>query len=194
MVEEGFKRKLTAIFSADVAGYSRLMAEDETATVKTIASYREIMASLIKQHRGRVVDSPGDNLLAEFSSVVDAVQCAVAVQNEIQTRNAELPDNRRMEFRIGINLGDVIDEEDRIYGDGVNIAARLEALADPAGICVSKTAFDQIETKLPLGYEYLGEQSVKNIPKPVGAYRVLMKPDAVAKAILRHFFPKISFA
>jgi adenylate cyclase len=159
------------------------MAEDETATVKTIASYREIMASLIKQHRGRVVDSPGDNLLAEFSSVVDAVQCAVAVQNEIQTRNADLPDNRKMEFRIGVNLGDVIDEEDRIYGDGVNIAARLEAMADPGGICVSKTAFDQIETKLPLGYEYLGEQSVKNIPKPVGAYRVLMEPDAVGKII-----------
>ena len=183
MAKEGFKRKLTAIFSADVAGYSRLMAEDETATVKTIASYREIMASLIKQHRGRVVDSPGDNILAEFSSVVDAVQCAVAVQNEIQTRNAELPDNRRMEFRIGINLGDVIDEKERIYGDGVNIAARLEALSDPGGICVSKTAFDQIETKLPLGYEYLGEQSVKNIPKPVGAYRVLMKPDAAGKVI-----------
>jgi adenylate cyclase len=181
--DEGFKRKLTAILSADVAGYSRLMAEDETATVKTIASYREIMASLIKQHRGRVVDSPGDNLLAEFSSVVDAVQCAVAVQNEIQTRNADLPDNRKMEFRIGVNLGDVIDEEDRIYGDGVNIAARLEAMADPGGICVSKTAFDQIETKLPLGYEYLGEQSVKNIPKPVGAYRVLMEPDAVGKII-----------
>jgi adenylate cyclase len=183
MTEQGFKRKLTAILSADVAGYSRLMAEDETFTVKTIATYREVIASLIKQHRGRVVDSPGDNVLAEFSSVVDAVQCAVAVQQEIQTRNAELPDDRRMEFRIGINLGDVIDEEDRIYGDGVNIAARLEALADPGGICVSKTAFDQIETKLPLGYEYLGEQSVKNIPKPVGAYRVLMKPDAVGKVI-----------
>ena len=183
MAEKGFKRKLTSIFSADAVGYSRLMAEDEAATVKTIATYREVMTSLIKQHRGRVVDSPGDNVLAEFSSVVDAVQCAVAVQNEIQTRNAELPDNRRMEFRIGINLGDVIDEEDRIYGDGVNIAARLEALADPAGICVSKTAFDQIETKLPLGYEYLGEQSVKNIPKPVAAYRVLMKPEAVGKVI-----------
>jgi adenylate cyclase len=159
------------------------MAEDEAATVKTIASYREIMSSLITQHRGRVVDSPGDNMLAEFSSVVDAVQCAVSVQNEIQTRNAELTDTRRMEFRIGINLGDVIDEDGRIYGDGVNIAARLEAMADPGGICVSKTAFDQIETKLPLGYEYLGEQSVKNIPKPVGAYRVLMKPDAAGKVI-----------
>jgi adenylate cyclase len=183
MANEGFKRKLTAILSADAVGYSRLMAEDESATVKTIASYREIMASLIKQHRGRVVDSPGDNLLAEFSSVVDAVQCAVAVQNEFQAHNAELAENRRMEFRIGINLGDVIDEEDRIYGDGVNIAARLESLADPGGICVSKTAFDQIETKLPLGYEYLGEQSVKNIPKPVGAYRVLMKPEAAGKVI-----------
>jgi adenylate cyclase len=182
-VPENFKRKLTAILSADAVGYSRLMAEDETTTVKTIASYREIMASLIVRHRGRVVDSPGDNLLAEFSSVVDAVQCAVAVQNEIQIRNAELAENRRMEFRIGINLGDVIDEEDRIYGDGVNVAARLEALADPGGVCVSKTAFDQIETKLPLGYEYLGQQSVKNIPKPVGAYRVLMKPDAVGKVI-----------
>ena len=183
MTQEGFKRKLTAILSADAVGYSRLMAEDEAATVKTIASYREIISSLIKQHRGRVVDSPGDNLLAEFSSVVDAVQCAVAVQKELQTRNAELAENRKMEFRIGINLGDVIDEEDRLYGDGVNVAARLESLADPSGICVSKSAFDQIETKLPLGYEYLGEQSVKNIPKPVGVYRVLMKPDAAGKVI-----------
>ena len=183
MADEGFKRKLTSILSADAVGYSRLMAEDETSTVKTLATYREIIASLIKQHRGRVVDSPGDNVLAEFSSVVDAVQCAVAVQNEIQIRNSELPDNRRMEFRSGVNLGDIIDEEDRIYGDGVNIAARLEAMADPGGICVSKTAFDQIETKLPLGYEYLGEQSVKNIPKPVSAYRVLMKPDAAGKVI-----------
>ncbi len=176
MATEDFKRKLTAVLSADVAGYSRLMSEDEAATVKTLAAYREIMASLIKQHRGRVVDSPGDNLLAEFASVVDAVQCGVAVQKEFQARNAELPENRRMEFRIGINLGDVIEEEDRLYGDGVNIAARLESLADPGGICVSKTVFDQIETKLPLGYEYLGERPVKNIPKPVGAYRVLMEP------------------
>jgi len=176
MAAEDFKRKLTAVMSADVAGYSRLMAEDEAATVKTIAVYREVMASLIKQHRGRVVDSPGDNVLAEFASVVDAVQCSVSVQKELQARNAELLENRRMEFRIGINLGDVIEEEDRLYGDGVNIAARLEALADPGGICVSKTAFDHIESKLPLGYEYLGEQEVKNIPKPVGAYRVLMEP------------------
>jgi len=176
MSTKDFKRKLSAILSADVAGYSRLMGEDEAATVEAITTYREIMGGLIRQHRGGVVDSPGDNLLAEFGSVVDAVQCAVAVQKEFQARNAELPENRRMEFRIGINLGDVIEEEDRIYGDGVNIAARLESLADPGGICVSKTAFDHIETKLPLGYEYLGDQTVKNIARPVGAYRVLMEP------------------
>jgi adenylate cyclase len=176
MNQESFKRKLTAVLSADVEGYSRLMAEDETATVKTLETYREVMSTLIMQHRGRVIDSPGDNLLAEFTSVVDAVQCAVAVQKEFQARNTGLPENRRMEFRIGVNLGDVIEEGERIYGDGVNIAARLEALAEPGGICVSKTAFDHIESKLPLGYHYLGEQEVKNIPKPVGAYRVLMEP------------------
>ena len=174
MNTQDFKRKLTAVFSADVAGYSRLMGEDEAATVKILEAYKQIMFSLIKQHRGRVIDSPGDNILAEFASVVDAVQCGVAVQNELKARNADLPENRRMQFRIGINLGDVIEEGERIYGDGVNIAARLEALADPGGICVSKTAFDHIETKLPLGYEFLGEQEVKNITKPVGAYRVLM--------------------
>jgi adenylate cyclase len=170
-----FKRKLTTIFSADVAGYSRLMGEDEAATVKTLEQYKTIMSDLIRQHRGRVVDSTGDNLLAEFASVVDAVQCAVATQKELQSRNTELPENRSMLFRIGINLGDVIEEDGRIYGDGVNIAARLESLADPGGICISKTAFDQIETKLPFGYAYLGEQQVKNIAKPVGAYKVQME-------------------
>jgi len=183
MAEEGFKRKLTAILSADVAGYSRLMGEDESATVKTLETYKQIMFSLIKQHRGRVIDSPGDNLLAEFVSVVDAVQCGVAVQKEIQTRNLDLPENRRMQFRIGINLGDVIDEGERIYGDGVNIAARLEALADPGGICLSKTAFDHIEAKLPLGYHYIGEQKIKNITKPVKAYKVLMEQGAAGKVI-----------
>ena len=176
MATEGFKRKLAAVFSADVAGFSRLMGEDEAATLTTLEAYKEVLFVLIKQHRGRVVSSPGDNVLAEFASVVDAVQCGVAVQKEIETRNTELPENRRMRFRIGINLGDVIEEQDRIYGDGVNIAARLESCADPGGICVSKTAFDHIETKLPLGYEYLGEKEVKNIAKPVGAYRVLMEP------------------
>ncbi|MFC1822073.1 tetratricopeptide repeat protein [Thermodesulfobacteriota bacterium] len=176
MIQEGFKRKLTAIFSADAVEYSRLMGDDEEATVRTLTSYREILTTLIQQHNGKVLDSPGDNLLAEFVSVVDAAQCAVAVQKEINARNEGLPENRRMRFRIGINLGDVIEEEGRIYGDGVNIAARLEGLADPGGICISRTAFDHIESKLPYGYEFLGDQTVKNIAKPMGAYRVIMDP------------------
>jgi TolB-like protein/class 3 adenylate cyclase/Tfp pilus assembly protein PilF len=176
MATQGFKRKLTAIFSSDAVEYSRLMSEDEESTVRTLTAYREAFTTLIQQHNGKVLDSPGDNLLAEFVSVVDAVQCAVAVQKEIKARNDELPENRRMLFRIGINLGDVIQEEERIYGDGVNIAARLEGLAEPGGICISKTAFDHIESKLPYGYDFIGDQTVKNIAKPVGAYRVLMDP------------------
>jgi len=172
MEERESKRKLAAIFSADAKNYSKLMQEDEAATVATITSYRDLMSTLILQHHGRVVDSPGDNILAEFSSVVDAVQGAVSIQKELKARNAKLPDHRKMEFRIGINLGDVIVEGDRIYGDGVNIAARLEALSDAGGICISRTAFDQIEDKLPLGYEYMGEQVAKNMQKPLRAYRV----------------------
>jgi adenylate cyclase len=158
MSEGGFKRRLTAVFSADVAGYSRLMGEDEAATVRTLEAYRGVLRELIRQHRGRVLDSPGENLLAEFASVVDAVQCAVAVQNELKSRNAELPEDRRMRFRIGINLGDVIEEGEKIYGDGVNIAVWLEALAEPGGICVPKTAFDQVESKLPLGTSIWGSR------------------------------------
>jgi len=139
------------------------------------------MTTLINQHHGRVVDSPGDNVLAEFASVVDAVQAAVAIQKELKVQNAKLPESRKMKFRIGINLGDIIVEGDLIYGDGVNIAARLEALADSGGICVSRTAYDQIEDKLPLGYEYLGEKIVKNIPKPIRAYRVLIESEGFAK-------------
>ena len=175
--QEEFKRKLAAILSADVTGYSRLMREDETGTVRTLTAYRELMAALIRQHHGRVVDAVGDNLLAEFASVVDAVQGAIAIQKELKSRNAKMPKNRRMLFRIGINLGDLVVEGDRIYGDGVNIAARLEALAEPGGICISRTAFDQIEDKLPLGYEYLGEKTVKNITKPVRAYKVVFDPS-----------------
>jgi len=183
MATEDFKRKLTAILSADVKGYSRLMGEDDKATVRTITAYREVITEIVQKHRGRVVDSPGDNILAEFASVIDAVGSAVEIQEELETRNAELPEDRKMEFRIGINLGDVIQEGERIYGDGVNVAARVESLADPGGICVSGTVFDQIESKLPLGYEYLGEQSVKNISKPVRIYKALMDPEAVGKVI-----------
>src|SRR5215510_12222819 len=165
-------RKLAAILSADVKGYSRLMGEDEEATIRTLTAYREVMTTLIQAYQGRVVDSPGDNLLAEFASVVDAVQCAVDIQQELKTKNAELPTNRQMEFRIGINLGDVIVEDERLYGDGVNIAARLESLAEGGGICVSGTVYDQVKNKLMLSYEDLGEQAVKNIAKPVRVWRV----------------------
>lgn len=181
MNEEQIQRKLSAIFSADVVGYSRLMRDDELATIKLISEYREVMFSLILQHKGRVVDSPGDNVLAEFSSVVDAVQSAVTFQREIKARNEELPENRKMKFRIGINIGDVIQEGERIYGDGVNIASRLEGLAEPGGICISRTAYDQIESKLPLGYEYLGERVVKNISKPLYAYRVIIDEEDVSQ-------------
>ena len=157
MNSPNIKRKLSAIMSADVKGYSRLMGEDEEATVRTITAHRGMMTALIEQNGGRVVDAPGDNLLAEFSSVVDATQCAVEIQKVLKTKNDELPENRRMEFRIGINLGDVIQEGDRIYGDGVNIAARIEGLSDAGGICISGSAYEQIENKLALGYEYLGE-------------------------------------
>jgi len=176
MSEEEVKRKLTAIFSADVKGYSRLMSADDAATVRTLTEYREIMTNLIGGHRGRVVDSPGDNLLAEFASVVDAVQCAVEVQKTFKVSNGELPQDRRMEFRIGINLGEVIHDGERIYGDGVNIAARIEGLAEAGGICISRNAYEQIENKLPLEYEYLGEHSVKNISKPIEVYRVSLEP------------------
>jgi adenylate cyclase len=178
MTEERVKRKISAILSADVAGYSRLMGEDEVLTVKTLEAYRKVMSDLIEQFRGRVVDSPGDNLLAEFSSVVDAVQCAVEIHEVIRAKNEELPEDRRMLFRIGVNLGDVIEEGDRIYGDGVNIAARLEGLAEAGGICISGSAHEQIENKLALGYEYLGEHTVKNITKPVKVYRVPLGPKA----------------
>jgi adenylate cyclase len=183
MAEEGFKRKLAAILSADVVGYSRLMENNEEATIKSINAYRKSISTLVEQHRGRVVDSPGDNVLAEFSSVVDSVKCAVEIQKELSERNAELPENRRMLFRIGVNLGDVVEEDHRIYGDGVNIAARLESLAEAGGICISRTAYGQIKNKLTLGYEYLGEHSVKNISEPVHVYKVLMDADAAGKVI-----------
>jgi adenylate cyclase len=175
MNENSMERKLRAILSADVKGYSLLMADDEVATVHTINAYREIIMDLIQAHHGRVVDAKGDNVLAEFSSVVNAVRCSVEVQKELKKRNAEVPENRRMEFRIGVNLGDVIKKGETIYGDGVNIAARLESMAEGGGICISGTAYDHVEGKLAIGFHYQGEQLVKNITKPVRVYRVLME-------------------
>jgi len=172
MADEGFKRKLTAILSADVVGYSRLMGDNEEQTIRTLTNHREVMGNLIQQHRGRVVDTTGDNLLAEFTSAVDAVNCAVEIQNELARRNAELPDGRKMEFRIGVNVGDVVEEENRIYGDGVNIAARVEGLASAGGICISGRVYDHVENKVDLEYVFLGEQKVKNITRPVRVYQV----------------------
>jgi adenylate cyclase len=174
MNAQDFKRKLTAVFSADVKGYSRLMEDDEEATVRTINARREVITDLTKEYRGRVVDAKGDNVLAEFSSVVEAVKCAVEIQRKLREQNTQLPEHRKMKFRIGINLGDVIDEGDTIYGDGVNIAARLESMAEVGGICISGTAYDQVENKLGLEFDYLGEQAVKNINKPIRVYRIKM--------------------
>jgi adenylate cyclase len=175
MTEERAKRKLSGILSADAVGYSRLMEKDEESTIRTLADHKELMANLIQQYRGRVVDAPGDNLLAEFGSVVDATECAVKIQQELKTKNAELPDDRKMQFRIGVNLGDVVEDGERIYGDGVNITARVEGLAEGGGICISGTVYDQVKNKLNVGFVDLGEQTVKNISTPVRAYRI--QPD-----------------
>ena len=185
MAEEGFKRKLAAILSADVEGYSRLMDDDEEATVRTITSYRNAITDLVQQFRGRVVDAPGDNLLAEFTSVVDAVNCAVEIQRDLAERNTELPYNRQMQFRIGVNLGDVIEDDGNIYGDGINIAARVESLAEAGGICISGRAYDQVANKLGLEYENLGEHQVKNISTPIRVYRVLSFPGAAAHRVIK---------
>lgn len=176
MTQEGFKRKLTAILSADVVGYSRLMRDNEEATVRDIASHRLLVTEIIEQNRGRVIDSPGDNILAEFASVVDAVNGSIKIQEVLKNQNADIPSARRMEFRIGINIGDVIEESSSIYGDGVNIAARIEGLASGGGIAISGTVYEHIKDKLPLGFHYLGEKSVKNISEPIRVYRLLTSP------------------
>jgi TolB-like protein/class 3 adenylate cyclase len=173
MADGSSRRKLAAILSADAVGYSRLMAADEAATVETLKSYRDIIVRLVMRRGGRVVNAPGDALLAEFPSAVEAVQAAIEIQQSVEGHNIELEADRRMQFRIGVNLGDVIEESDgTIYGDGVNIAARLEALAEGGGVCISSTVYDAVEGKLALGFDFLGEHQVKNIAKPVRVYRV----------------------
>lgn len=167
------QRKLAAILSADVVGYSRLMGEDEQATIQTLKEYQQAIGRVIERHQGRIVDAPGDNILAEFPSAVEAVNGAVEIQKVLEGRNFELPTERRMEFRIGVNLGDVIEDDSGIiFGDGVNIAARMEALAEPGGICISSSVYDAVEGKVHFGYDFLGEQHVKNIAKPINVYRV----------------------
>src|SRR5262245_39162747 len=182
MADPSSRRKLAAILSADVVGYSSLMAANEAATIETLKSYRDIIARLVVRRSGRVVNTPGDALLAEFPSAVEAVQTAVEVQKSLEEHNIDLESDRRMQFRIGVNLGDVIEEVDgTIYGDGVNIAARMEALAEGGGVCISSTVYDAVEGKLAFGFDFLGEQQVKNIAKPVRVYRVRAEPRSPAQ-------------
>ena len=172
MAEQTLQRKLAAILSADVAGFSRMMGEDEAATVRKLATCRNLVADVIAKHRGRVVDMPGDNVLAEFVSAVDAVQAAAAMQAQLTECNASLPEPGRMTFRIGVNLGDVIEEEGRIYGDGVNIAARVQTLAEPGGICITGKVHEEVRRKLDAAFEDLGEHELKNIAGRVRIFRM----------------------
>ncbi|MGD1152147.1 MAG: tetratricopeptide repeat protein [Syntrophales bacterium] len=174
------KRKLATILSGDVKGYGRLLTKDEAGTIRTLNTYKEVMTSLIQQHGGKVIDAPGDHVLAEFPSVADAVQCAVDIQKELKNRNDELPEPRRMEYRFGINLGEVSEKEEKIFGDGLNVATRIQNLADAGGICLSGIVYEQIKDKLELRYEYIGKQTVKNIAKPVRIYRVLPEGETAS--------------
>src|SRR5258707_2279929 len=182
-MKQPVERRLAAILAADVAGYSRLMGADEEGTLDRLKAHRrELVDPKITEHRGRIVKTTGDGMLVEFPSVVDAVRCAVEMQRAMVDSNAETLENNRITFRVGVNLGDVIIDGDDIYGDGVNIAARLEALAEPGGICVSRVVRDQIRDKLPYPFEDMWEQSVKNIARPVRAYA--MNAAAVASTAL----------
>jgi class 3 adenylate cyclase len=173
MAEERTVRRLAAILAADVVGYSRMMGEDETGTLARLQAHQsELIAPALERHRGRVVKLMGDGMLAEFSSAVEAVACAAEIQRELATRNRDAADSRKMEFRIGVHVGDVIVDKDDIYGDGVNIAARLEGIAETGGICISRQAFEQVDGKLPLAFRQLGPQNLKNIGKPTDVFAV----------------------
>jgi adenylate cyclase len=172
------KRRLTSILCADVKSYARLMESDEARTIGTLRQYRAAMDALVERHDGRTINTWGDAVIAEFSSVVEAVQCAIEVQRELSVRNRELPEAEQMWFRIGINLGDVMVENDDLYGEGVNIAARLQELAEPGGILISGPVYDMVRNKLSVGFEHLGQQPVKNVTEPVVSYRILLDGDA----------------
>ena len=175
MEAPSLERKLVAILAADVASYSRLMEIDEEGTLATLSAFRLVTDSLISRHEGRICGTAGDSILAAFASALAAVQCAVDIQNELARSNNDLEKDRRMQFRIGINVGDVMLKDGDIFGDGVNIAARLEGLADPGGICISRGIHDHVMKKLPFGFEDLGEQTVKNIAHPVRVYRLVLR-------------------
>src|SRR6266542_3518867 len=176
------ERKLASILHADVKGYSRLIGEDEVATLRVLGAYLARMNTLVEDHGGRAVGSRGDSLLAQFPSVVEAVQCAVEMQQELKVSNAELPVTRRVEFRIGINLGEIVVEGEQTHGEGINIAVRLEGLAEPGGIFISEIVYEQVKNRLPLQYQYVGERTLKNIATPVRVYRVRFDSAAITRA------------
>src|ERR1700741_3385525 len=170
--DPSMKRRLAAILAADIAGYSRLMGEDEAATVRDLKAHQAVVLPLVARYGGRIIDTAGDGILAEFPSVINATECAVEMQTIMATRNESVPESRRMRFRIGINLGDVIHDEARIYGDGINVAARLEGIAEPGGICVSRQVFDLVNRTLKADFESLGSHALKNIAQHVDVYAI----------------------
>jgi adenylate cyclase len=187
MPDDDFKHRLAAILSADVVGYSRLMAEDEVATIRTLSACRDKVRTHVHENEGRVVDFIGDNMLAEFSSALNAVGCAVKIQKALDQLNARLDENRRMHLRIGIDLGEILIDQDVIYGDGVNIASRLEGLAEPGGICISEFVYTQVHNKLDLDFVDLGAKKLKNISTPVRVYKVVENKTGAATPVAEAF-------
>src|SRR5215813_14566447 len=176
------KRRLTSILCADAKSYARMMESDEARTIGTLRQYRKAMDALIERHDGRTINTWGDAVIAEFASVVEAVLCAIEIQRELAVHNSGLPEGEQMWFRIGINLGDVMVENDDLYGEGVNIAARLQELAEPGGILISGPVYDLVRNKLTVGFDYLGQQAVKNVTEPVPSYRIMLDGDAGSAA------------
>src|SRR5438309_1008182 len=170
IAETRMERRLSAILAADIAGYSALMGADEARTVRDLKGHQAVVLPMVAEFAGRIIDTAGDGILAEFPSVVNAVQCALAIQSTMAERNSATEPGRRMQFRVGINIGDVVYDETRIYGDGINIAARLEGIAEPGGICISSKVYDEINGRIEIGYQDIGEQELKNIARPVRAY------------------------
>src|SRR3989442_9373478 len=177
------KRRLAAILAADIAGYSRLMGEDEAATVRDLKGHQAVILPLVGRYGGRIIDTAGDGILAEFPSVINAAECAVEIQAIMATRNEGVPESRRMQFRIGINLGDVIHDETRIYGDGINVAARLEGIAEPGGICISRQVFDQVSRALKADFQALGPRALKNIAHPVDVFAIAPADGATGPGV-----------
>lgn len=182
-MEDRLPRKLAAILYADVAEYSRLTGDDEDATHRRLSEYLDLISIAVERHRGRVMHYAGDAVLAMFEAVVDALSCAAQIQRDLKNRNDDLPDERKVQFRIGVNMGDVIEDRGDIYGDGVNVAARLESLAEAGGVCISESVRTAVSNKLPLDYEFSGEQSVKNIAQPVRTYRVVFDFHDVTQTV-----------